>query len=141
MLIDRTVTVASAIDDAFAYLKDFTTTEQWEPGTVRTKRISGEGGIGTCYHNVSRFLGRETELRYVVEELDPPRHLHLRGTNATVVSDDTITLRPTPDGGTEVRYRAEFSFRGVARILGPLLTPAFKRLGDNAEKGLRAALS
>ena len=44
----------------FAYLSDFTTTTEWDPGTVRTTRESGDGGIGTRYRNVSRFLGRET---------------------------------------------------------------------------------
>lgn len=140
MLIDRTVTVARPVEEVFAYLKDFTTTEEWEPGTVRTTRISGDGEVGTRYHNVSRFLGRETQLEYVVEEVAAPGHLRLRGSNRTVVSDDTMSLSPSSDGGTVVRYRAEFSFHGTARILAPLLAPAFKRLGDNAEKGLRTAL-
>lgn len=140
MEIDRTLTVTTPADEAFGYLADFTTTEEWEPGTVRTTRISGDGGVGTRYHNVSRFLGRETELEYVVEEYDPPRRLHIRGDNATVTSKDTITVSPTSEG-TEVRYRAVFSFRGPARWLAPLLRPAFTRLGDRAEEKLRTVLS
>jgi len=31
----------------------------------------GDGGVGTTYLNTSEFLGRTTELRYVVEELVP----------------------------------------------------------------------
>ncbi len=46
----------------FAYLADFTHTEEWDPGTVRTHRVSGDGGVGTTYANTSRFLGRETDL-------------------------------------------------------------------------------
>ena len=37
----------------FAYLSDFTTTNEWDPGTVSTERVSGDGGVGTTYHNTS----------------------------------------------------------------------------------------
>lgn len=140
MEITRTLHVPRPSDEVFAYLQDFTTTEEWDPGTVRTTRLEGDGGVGTRYHNVSRFLGRETELEYVVEQADSPRLLRLRGENKTVVSEDTMTMTPTT-GGTELTYRAEFTFKGAARLVAPLLAPAFKRLGDEAEKGLRDALS
>ena len=139
MEISRTLRVSRPPEEVFAYLQDFTTTEEWDPGTVRTTRLEGDGGVGTRYRNVSRFLGRETELEYVVEEADSPGRLRLRGENKTVVSEDTMTLTPT-SGGTELTYRAEFTFKGVARLVAPLLAPAFKRLGDDAEKGLRDAL-
>lgn len=139
MDIERTLTLPKPPEEVFAYLQDFTTTEEWDPGTVSTTRLSGDGGVGTRYRNVSRFLGRETELVYVVEEADSPRRLRLRGENKTVVSDDIMTLAPAGDG-TELTYRAEFSFKGVARFVAPLLAPALKRLGDDAEEGLRRAL-
>ncbi|HET6654505.1 MAG TPA: SRPBCC family protein [Nocardioides sp.] len=140
MEIVRTLALPRPPEQVFAYLQDFTSTEEWDPGTVRTTRESGDGGVGTRYHNVSRFLGRETELTYVVEEADAPRRLRLRGENATVVSLDTMTVVPTQDGGTELTYRAEFTFKGLARLVAPLLSPALRRLGDGAEKGLLKAL-
>ena len=138
--INRTLKIARPAEEVFAYLQDFTTTEEWDPGTVRTTRVSGDGGVGTRYHNISRFLGRETELTYVVEEVDAPRRLRLRGENGTVVAHDTMILTPTPGGGSELSYRAEFAFQGAARLVALLLTPALQRLGDAAEQGLREAL-
>jgi uncharacterized protein YndB with AHSA1/START domain len=140
MDIERSITLTKAPDEVFAYLQDFTNTEEWDPGTVRTTRIDGDGGVGTRYHNVSRFLGRETELTYLVEVADAPHRLRLRGENKTVVSNDIMTLQPTASGGTELTYRAEFEFKGAARFAAPLLAPALKRLGDEAEEGLRRAL-
>ena len=141
MEIVRTLTVDRPPQEVFAYLLDFTHTEEWDPGTVRTTREHGDDGmVGTRYHNVSRFLGRETELTYVVEEVAAPRRLRLRGENKTVVAQDTMTLHPAEAGGTELTYQADFAFKGLARFVSPLLAPAFKRLGDEAEKGLRDAL-
>jgi NADP-dependent 3-hydroxy acid dehydrogenase YdfG/uncharacterized protein YndB with AHSA1/START domain len=140
MRIRRTVTVDRPIETVFGYLSDFTTTTEWDPGTVRTVRDRGDGGVGTLYLNTSRFLGRTTQLRYVVEEFDPPRRIRLRGENTTVMANDTMTLTAVP-AGTEVTYTAGFSFKGFARYLAPLLRPAFRRLGRKAEAGLRTALA
>lgn len=140
MDIVRTVTVDRPIERVFEYLSDFTTTNEWDPGTVRTTREIGEGGVGTRYHNVSRFMGRETELTYVVEEVSPARRFRLRGENQSLVAHDTMTFTPTSEGGTTVTYRAEFDLKGLAKLAGPFLAPAFKRLGDEAEDGLRTAL-
>jgi len=148
MEIERSVTVAHPVDRVFAYLSDFTNTTEWDPGTVRTERVSGDGGLGTRYHNVSKFLGRETELDYMVIEHVPDERFALRGENATVVAKDTMTFVRTVTGsgaasgeGTTVTYRADFEFKGIAKLAAPLLAPAFKKLGDEAERGMRDALS
>lgn len=139
MIVSRTVTVDQPVERVFAYVSDFTTTTAWDPGTVRTVRTSGDGGVGTRYQNTSRFLGRTTELTYTVTDLVPDQRIQLRGENKTVVAEDTMTLVPV-DGGTELTYRAEFTFKGLAAWVAPLLRPALDRLGDQAEVGLRQAL-
>ena len=140
MEIVRTVTVDREPGEVFAYLSDFTTTTEWDPGTVRTTLDTGTGGVGTRYRNVSRFMGRQTELTYEVTEHEAPTRLQLRGENRTVVAHDTITLTPSSGGGTQVTYRARFVFKGVARLIAPLTATAFRRLGDRAAVGLRSAL-
>lgn len=140
MRLERTVAVDVPVGRAFDYLADFTTTTQWDPGTVSTVRCQGDGGVGSTYRNTSKFLGRQTSLTYVVEELVPDERIRLRGENKTVVSVDTMTFRPTASG-TEVTYTAEFTFKGLSRLVGPLLKPAFVRLGNQAESGLRSALT
>jgi len=138
--IQRTVTVDQPVSTVFAYLSDFTTTTEWDPGTVRTVRQSGDGGVGTSYHNTSKFAGRETELVYVVEELVPDRRFALRGENTTLVAHDTMEF--AGDGGrTTVTYTADFDFKGLTRFVAPLLAPAFTKLGNDAERGMREALS
>ena len=140
MRIDRTVETSAPTAEVFAFLADFTNTEEWDPGTVRTDRISGDGGVGTAYANTSRFLGRNTDLTYVVEVYEPGKRVALRGENKTVVAHDTMTFLPTATGGTSVRYVAEFELKGMAKMVAPLLTPAFTRLGDSASEQMRATL-
>ncbi|MEV0285901.1 MULTISPECIES: SRPBCC family protein [unclassified Kribbella] len=139
IIVERTVVVDTPVERAYTYLADFETTEEWDPGTVSTQRVDGDGGPGTTYRNVSEFAGRKTELQYVVLRRDEGELLQLRGENKTVVAVDTMTFA-TQDGRTTVGYRAEFTFKGVARLVEPLFRGRFAKLGDEAEAGLRNAL-
>lgn len=137
--IERVITVDKPVGAVFGYLSDFETTTEWDPGTVKTVRTEGDGGPGTKYRNISSFAGRETELEYVVQQLEPGKVFQLRGENKTVTALDTMTFRQI-GGGTEVTYRAEFEFKGVARLAQPLLKGQFRKLGDEAEQGMHDAL-
>jgi carbon monoxide dehydrogenase subunit G len=139
MVLRREVEVALSPKKAFAYLSDFTTTTEWDPGTVETVRVKGDGGVGTTYRNRSRFGSRETELTYTVIERRDPEMIRLRGENKTVVAVDTITVEPS-GRGSRVVYEADFTFKGVWKALRPFLGGAFKKLGDEAEVGLRETL-
>jgi len=156
MRLRRTVTVDKPLNKVFSYLSNFTTTTEWDPGTVTTVRSSGDGGFGTEYLNTSTFAGRETQLTYVVQELVPNQRIALRGENKTVIAHDTMTFREVASGasatgasatgtgtgtGTEVTYTADFTFKGMTRFFAPFLKPAFERLGNEAETGMAAALA
>ena len=39
MRLRKTVTVDKPVDKVFAYLSDFATTTEWDPGTVQTTRF------------------------------------------------------------------------------------------------------
>jgi uncharacterized protein YndB with AHSA1/START domain len=140
----RTVTVQKPLEDVFAYLSDFTTTTEWDPGTVRTVRTAGSGAIGTEYQNTSTFAGRKTQLTYVVQDLVPNRRIALRGENKTVIAEDTMTFSEVGSdpalSQTEVTYTADFTFKGINKLIAPFMKPAFTRLGNEAENGMAAAL-
>lgn len=92
------------------------------------------------YANRSRFMGRESDLTYVVEELEPFRRIALRGSNRSLVAHDPLELA-TEFAGTVVKYRVTFEFSGPARFLGRLLTLPLRKLGDEGAAGMTAALS
>ena len=139
IVIEREVVVAADPARVFDYLADFRSTEEWDPGTVRTVLLQGDGGIGTTYRNTSRFAGRETELIYEVVERIRPDRIVLRGENRTVVAHDTMSFS-TDAHLIRVTYRAEFQLKGLARLAEPFFRKPFDRLGEEAEQGLRDAL-
>jgi hypothetical protein len=128
--------------DVAAYLCDFSTTQEWDPGVVEAERLDdGPVGIGSRFRLVARFLGRRAELTYEIVRHEPSELVTIRGENATVVSLDTMRFSDTPAAGTRVEYEAELTLKGPLRALDPLLGLAFDRVGDRAAAGLRAKLA
>lgn len=138
--IERTVTTTAGIDEVWAFMSDFTTTEQWDPPTVSTVQTTGDGGVGTRYENTSRVFGRETDIVYTVIDHEAPHLLRLRGESKTFTAEDTIAIS-VADGHTVVRYRADFTFTGATRLVTPLLNVGLQRIGDNAAERMAACLS
>lgn len=128
-------------EDVFAYLSDFSTTQEWDPGVAEAERLDeGEIVVGGRVRIVADFMGRKTSLVYEVTAIDPPHSITLRGENATVVSLDKMTFEATPAGGTRIVYDADLTLKGPMRLGDPLLKLVFNRIGDKAAAGLRGAV-
>lgn len=137
--IERTVTVQKPLEEVWNYLSDFTTTEGWDPGTVRTERIAGDRGPGTVYRNISKVLGREVEIEYTVTQFEPRALFQLSGKTSAMRMTDTMRFDQTPEG-VAVTYTAEFEPQGLAKLAAPLMPLGLKKLGDDAAESLEAAL-
>ena len=124
----------------FAELADFSTTERWDPGVVSARRLDeGPLRVGSTFHVVARFAGRDVPLDYEIVQLDEPNAVTLRTETGTLVGVDTMIFHETPTG-TSVVYDADLRLKGALRILDPLLMVAFRRIGDRARGGLLRTL-
>jgi carbon monoxide dehydrogenase subunit G len=137
--VTRTMTVPRPVDEVVAYLADFTNAVEWDPGTVRCKRLDdGPVAVGARWHNVSKVLGRETELEYRLQTLEPG-HIVLVGTNKSATSTDDITVVAN-GGGTEITYSATIELNGLVALAAPIMKLAMERLGDGTVTGITGAL-
>ncbi len=139
MNIVRTLVLPRPPEEVFAYLQDFTNTEEWDPGTQTCERVAGDGGVGTTYRNVTRFLGREVEVMYTTAELAPPRRVHLRGTNGQFEGHDIFEIAAS-GRGARVSYTAEMSFSGLARLATPVVAAYLPTLASRTVDQLRTCL-
>jgi carbon monoxide dehydrogenase subunit G len=140
MHVERTLTVPRPVEAVFDYLSDFTRTNEWDPGTIETTRISGDGGVGTTYANTSEFMGRRTSLEYETTIVERPGKLQFRGRNKTATATDTMTF--TPDGvGTRIHYRADFDFGRLINLVAPLfLRSKLDKVADETVEQLEKTL-
>lgn len=138
--VERTITTAAPLERVWAYLTDFTNAVEWDPPTQRCERLSGDGGVGTTYRNVSSMAGKDVEIEYTVTEHEPLQRFRLQGTATGMGLLDTITFRGGPEG-TTVTYRAEFHPQGVAKLAEPLLPLGMEKLADSTEDQMRTCLA
>lgn len=137
--VQRVVPTALDARSTFAFLSAFEHTPMWDPGTpVVEKQTPGSVAVGSKYHAVAEFRGKQQPIDYVVTELSADR-IVLRGENRTVISVDTISVRPAGTG-CEVIYHAEFTLKGLAKLATPFVAPMFEKLGDPAAEGMKKAL-
>lgn len=128
--VTRSFTVNTAPAVVVDFLKDFSRAEEWDPGTKScTRKDSGPVVVGSSWHNVSEFRGRETELEYELRELAADRLVFV-ATNKTVTSTDDIGVK-SQDSGSEITYHATLDFRGLAKLAGPLLQHSFEKVADD----------
>jgi carbon monoxide dehydrogenase subunit G len=140
MHVERTFTVPRPPEAVFDYLGDFTHTNEWDPGTVETRRTSGDGGVGTTYANTSEFLGRRVELTYETTTYERPSRVQFRGTNKRATTLDTMTFTAS-GAGTEIHYRADFNFGTMLNlVVPPFVRSRLESLADETVAGIQRSL-
>ncbi len=137
--ITETVITPKPRDEVFAYVADFTTAAEWDPGVVASNRTSGDGGVGTTYSVTASFRGRTVPMTYEVLDHRPLERIVLRGVGSTTEAVDTIEFFDEA-GGTKVSYRAEFTMKGLMRLAEPFMGGMFEALGITALDGMAEAL-
>jgi hypothetical protein len=128
-------------EEAFAYMAAFEHASEWDPNVVESRRLDeGELGTGTRFHIVSHFAGRDVPLVYEIVRFEPPGLVVLEARNPSFSARDEITVEPAATGSV-VRYEAMLDFRGVRRLLEPVMQATFARIGRAAETGMRDRLN
>ncbi|MEQ3554674.1 SRPBCC family protein [Pseudonocardia nematodicida] len=139
--VQRVMTVSTPVETVLGYLADFGHCEVWGPGTKSCTR-SDDGGpiaVGSTWHNVSVFNGRESALTYTLVECTGAR-LRFVGENSTVIATDDVLVEPAEEGGSTVTYRTDRRFKGLLKLAAPFLRREFERIGDEVERTLPPVL-
>ncbi|MDQ2676213.1 MAG: SRPBCC family protein [Actinomycetota bacterium] len=135
-----TILTSAPAEEVYDYMADFTSVEKWDDTVTEAKRIGNQPpGKGARFSVTVKLAGRENTLEYETIEAERPSRLLLRADTGSVVSLDEITVREVA-AGTELVYDARLEPKGLVKVADPVLSLLFKRLGDNAAKGLAREL-
>ncbi|MFI5506454.1 SRPBCC family protein [Mycobacterium sp. NPDC051804] len=138
--VSRTFSVSSPPDQVIDYLKDFSNAVEWDPGTQQCTRVdTGPIGEGASWHNVSKIMGRTTELDYTLETLSDS-NLVFVGKNKSATSTEKIYVDAT-DTGSVITYRNELEMHGPLALFTPILKLYFEKLANDTEKQLMSVLN
>lgn len=131
--------VDGSLPDVFAYVADFANVAEWDPGVVASRRIDeGPLGVSSRFAVTATFGGRTLDLAYEMTGYVENELAVLEVHSPRFDAVDTIRFRSVDDSQTEVDYTAEFTLKGVMRLVAPLLRGTFDRLAKKALDGLVA---
>lgn len=134
------IEVDRPIDQAFAFVSDFSNAERWDPGVKESRKESrGAVGVGSTFRLAVTFRGSTLPMTYRIVEFEPPRRVVLRGEGSTVGAVDEIQLEGRGQR-TRITYRADLRMRGLLALAEPFLRGSFDRMGKRAVAGLKHAL-
>ena len=135
-----TILTSKSADEVYDYMADFRSVERWDETVTEAKLIGNqEPGKGARYSVTFKLAGRENTFEYETLEAERPHRVLLKAESGTVTSLDEITVREVAEG-TKLVYDAKLEPKGLAKVADPALGLLFKRLGDNAAKGLAREL-
>ncbi len=140
MLVTEVIEVSRSPEESFAYVADFTTVAEWDPGIHASRRVSGDGGRGSVYEVQAEFRGKTMPFTYTVTSFEENRRIVLDGVGEKATSIDTIEFEPSAGGGTRITYSADFKLKGALRVAEPFLGGTFKTLARKALNGLSGKL-
>ena len=139
IVVVRTFTVTAPADVVLEYLKDFGTTQEWDPATRRTTRIdAGPIVVGSSWQNETRALGVRAELTYTLADVRSDRLVFV-GRNEGATSTGTVMVRPV-EGGTEVTYEVDLELHGLAKLVTPMARSEVERLATETAGRLTEVL-
>jgi carbon monoxide dehydrogenase subunit G len=139
--LHETITVTRPIDESFAYVADFATTAEWDPGIAQARRVDdGPIGLGSRFAVVAVFNGRRLDLIYEIVAYEPPERIVLRGEGKGFRGVDEITLTTEGNAQTRIDYVADIGLTGIAKLAEPFMKGRFDTMAKKAVTGLKAAL-
>ncbi|CAA0106414.1 Fatty acyl-CoA reductase [Zhongshania aliphaticivorans] len=141
--LQEKIVINRPLGECFAYLRDFSTIEQWDPGVYRSRKLSaGAPTVGTEYEVILKLPGnKQAPMLYTQLAIDEPNKLILSGNGGNFHALDTLSFSAIDDTHTEISYRAELELQWLLASLSWLSKPFLNRLGKKAADGLKLALT
>lgn len=137
----REIQIDRPVADCFAYLADFSTTEQWDPSVLRAEKLSpGAPRTGSRFALQLEVLGRRVAVDYELQELRSEARLVLTGSGPGFRVTDRIDFIAASRERARLRYQALLEFDWAPELIRPALRPWGERMADASMAGLRTAL-
>jgi hypothetical protein len=135
-----TVHSPMSVEEVFNFMADFSNAPDWDANT-KSSRLQTEDpyAVGATYEVVTGFAGRDLTLTYETIEIERPNKVILKSGTKVADIKDIMTFQPHGDG-TEVSYEANILPHSVAKVIDPVFSLIFKRVGDRALESMKDAL-
>lgn len=108
--------------DAFAYVTDPATMNEWQPGVTSGRMDRTPTVVGAHCLTTRKVGGTTREVVTEITEYDPPRRWADHGIDGPIRAVVSVTVDPLDEGArAKVTIELDFEGHGIGKILVPLL--------------------
>ena len=133
-VLQETADVARPIDEVFAYVSDFTTTQEWDATAISARKLTpGKVAEGTEFEVVCALPVGSIDINYKIEALEHNKRVVLSGSSRFFDIRDTISFSPS-QRGTKIEYRAEFFFKPMIGSIASISSSGLESMGREGER-------
>ena len=137
------LTIASSIDEVWAYLCDVGRWPEWAP-TVLEGRVRAGGPLqpgSRVEQRAKLMLGLSRSRSQEVTVVEPPTAMAFAGPMGTSTARWGMELKPTDDGQTDTMMWIEVDLKGIMRAVpAGMLKGRMQRVSDLEMVAIKAAL-
>jgi uncharacterized protein YndB with AHSA1/START domain len=120
--IISSIEVDRSAADAFAYVTDPSTMNEWQRGVVRGEMDTAPTRVGSRCTTVRKIGGRDRTVTTEITECDPPRRWADRGIDGPIRAIVAVTVEPLANGSqSRVTIELDFTGHGIGKLLVPLV--------------------
>lgn len=140
IVLHEKIDVTRLVREAFDYIKDFSTTAEWDATAIAAEKLSaGSIVVGTQFKVTCEMPVGSVDLLYTVTHLEQDKAIEMYGSCRLFEVNDVIHFSETATG-THIDYRASFNFKIP---LGPTvgaLRKGMEKMGYTSVQGMKKAL-
>jgi len=127
--IKQAIVINKPIEDIFAYMSTLANLLQWSSVIFSIQATSSElWGVGATAKSTIRFLGKWTEMTFVVVECQPNRFLTIKSTSGVTPCLFHYQFERLENGRTSIAQDLEISLiGGFGYMAEQVITNAIKR--------------
>lgn len=128
MQYEHSTTIALPVERVYALLNDHGGMKHWMPGLTAIESKEGENGhVGAKAILHFQMGKRIMSMEERVVEANGKDEVVVEYRSPMALNRVRKTLRSNPDGTTEYRMENHFTFRGVMRLMAPLMKGTFRK--------------
>ncbi|MEZ5554779.1 SDR family NAD(P)-dependent oxidoreductase [Haliea sp.] len=134
------IDVPRPVREAFDYVKDFRTTQEWDATASAAEKLSaGPVEVGTRFRVTCDMPVGSVDLLYTVTHLEQDKSIELHGSCRLFEVNDVIHFSSSSTG-THIDYRATFNFHVPLGPTVAALRKGMEKMGYESVQGLKTAL-
>jgi len=139
--VEESTVINRPIAEVFAFVANFENHPKWESNFQKVKLLtSTPTGVGTHYQCDMKFPGQTATSKFEITEYEVNKKIAFEGEPAGPAKPDGSFLFESVPGGTKITLVPQPKFRGVFKLLEPLMAGYIRKQNQEHLSKLKGLL-